>query len=386
MPRPSHSPSFSSSSSSLSTISTPSLSQSGPRRKSTQKLKRWFSTHLPSTSHPDPNHQHYDYTPHDPSTGYKPSNPTTETDLSHPSSFTNPPSPPAINIIDPKYSCNASYNQDYAHAYGYETDDNDSLPHRLFSRGHIRGPTYQDERDSHRRSRHYYDQQQQQEQRRQSRREEDLAFTDNYAAFCRAFTSSPPPPPPPPLQPPPGTGTVTGVVDLDQSQTQLPPQHMDSRPLPCVPPSNPWDTESDTQVVGAQDPDSEPMNHPSSASGSASKPASADHHHHHHHSTPSRALSQARSYGGQSQIRFLPVGAHGYHPASWALPRPPSPPPGILTPERYEEMQRRAFEEIQEDKEKGMGDRKDKKRGWLTWCVPIRMWAWPWGRAKRVAS
>ncbi|KAL4787298.1 hypothetical protein BJX76DRAFT_19693 [Aspergillus varians] len=79
---------------------------------------------------------------------------------------------------------------------------------------------------------------------------------------------------------------------------------------------------------------------------------------------------------GASQIDFLPVGAHGYDPASWVLPRPPSPPPGILTPARYGEIQR------QQQREKLEEDKQKRKRGYLRWCMSVSVSWWPWARAK----
>ncbi|KAL4752728.1 hypothetical protein BDW72DRAFT_57995 [Aspergillus terricola var. indicus] len=67
-----------------------------------------------------------------------------------------------------------------------------------------------------------------------------------------------------------------------------------------------------------------------------------------------------------AQISFLPVGAHGYHPASWVLPRPPSPPSGILTPARYEIQQKREMAELEKDRQK-------QRRRLFMWCLPIRI-------------
>ncbi|KAL2870942.1 uncharacterized protein BJX67DRAFT_377564 [Aspergillus lucknowensis] len=124
------------------------------------------------------------------------------------------------------------------------------------------------------------------------------ALSDSYAAYCRAFSSSPPP-----------------DHDLHSGQRAL-------KPLPRLPASTFAEELSTSNVEVDGD-----------------KTAEAG-----------------------TGIRFLPVGAHGYHPASWALPRPPTPPPGILTPRRYEELQRRRTEK----KNDGGG------RRWLTWCPPIR--------------
>ncbi|KAL4734998.1 hypothetical protein BDV11DRAFT_197037 [Aspergillus similis] len=77
-----------------------------------------------------------------------------------------------------------------------------------------------------------------------------------------------------------------------------------------------------------------------------------------------------------TQISFLPVGAHGYHPASWMLPRPPSPPLGILTPARYEIQQMREMAELEKDRQ---------KQRWrlFMWCLPIRISWRPLGRTKQ---
>ncbi|KAL4997918.1 hypothetical protein BDV10DRAFT_79741 [Aspergillus recurvatus] len=87
----------------------------------------------------------------------------------------------------------------------------------------------------------------------------------------------------------------------------------------------------------------------------------------------SLADADATSAERVSQISFLPVGAHGYHPASWVSPRLPSPPPGILTPARYEIQQRQETAKLEKDKQK-------RKRRLSTWCLPIRFLWWPWGR------
>ncbi|KAL4820463.1 hypothetical protein BDW67DRAFT_95484 [Aspergillus spinulosporus] len=76
-----------------------------------------------------------------------------------------------------------------------------------------------------------------------------------------------------------------------------------------------------------------------------------------------------------AQISFLPVGAHGYHPAPWMLPRPPSPPLGILTPARYEIQQKREMAEREKDRQK-------QRRRLFKWCLPIRVSWGPLGRTK----
>ncbi|KAL3460290.1 hypothetical protein BJX64DRAFT_263563 [Aspergillus heterothallicus] len=182
-------------------------------------------------------------------------------------------------------------------------------------------------------------------------------LSDSYAAYCRAFTSSPS------------------------------PEHLQRQkrtPLPRLPAST--DTPDDALEIETPEIERTEMNLTSSAAaehyaalppggfGQPGEPFAIG-------STIASAAeatsATATSAASAPAIRFLPVGAHGYLPATWALPRPPTPPPGILTPARYEEMQRRAEEEERE--------RKDKKReegGLLTWCLPIRMsWA-PWGRPK----
>ncbi|KAL6230791.1 hypothetical protein BDW75DRAFT_58042 [Aspergillus navahoensis] len=85
--------------------------------------------------------------------------------------------------------------------------------------------------------------------------------------------------------------------------------------------------------------------------------------------------SDAASVVHVSQISFLPVGAHGYQPASWVLPRPPSPPPGILTPARYEIQQQQEMAKLEKNKQR-------RTRRLFTWCLPIRFSWWPWGQIK----
>ncbi|KAL3474576.1 hypothetical protein BJX99DRAFT_260174 [Aspergillus californicus] len=138
--------------------------------------------------------------------------------------------------------------------------------------------------------------------------EDDLNLSDSYAAYCREFTSSP----------------VPGALHFHRNPT----------PLPRLPESTFYEEY--------------PEQNPAA------------------HLNPTPA-------GSGPGIRFLPVGAHGYDPASCTLPRPPpTPPPGILTPARYDEFQRQQ----EQDKEE-----KDKKTRW-TWCLPIRMSWLPWGRAR----
>ncbi|KAI9376204.1 hypothetical protein BJX61DRAFT_444789 [Aspergillus egyptiacus] len=150
-------------------------------------------------------------------------------------------------------------------------------------------------------------------------RERQDPLSDSYAAYCRAFTSSPPPAP-------------AGPIHL-QSESGSNPEFARSphnpTPLPWLPQSSFYEEYPP------------PRENPSSAS--------------------------------EKEIGFLPIGAHGYHPASWGLPRPPTPPPGILTPERYAQMQQQCMGEREE---------RDKKTGKLTRCLAIRVPWLPWGRAK----
>ncbi|KAL4810902.1 hypothetical protein BDV18DRAFT_128209 [Aspergillus unguis] len=164
--------------------------------------------------------------------------------------------------------------------------------------------------------------------------DEDLILSDNYAAYCRAFTSSPTSPfnniPVLPLPRFPSfaeTGaepeSVFGNDNQDQNQVQ---------------------GQGQDQIQGSSTVNCLDMN---------------------------RDLDSAQD---ASQIGFLPIGAHGYQPASWVAPNPnpPSPPPGILTPARYEEIQQRRMIEMLR------GDQK-RKQGPL-WCIPIRTSWWPWPR------
>ncbi|KAL2814490.1 hypothetical protein BJX63DRAFT_431390 [Aspergillus granulosus] len=171
-------------------------------------------------------------------------------------------------------------------------------------------------------------------------------LSDSYAAYCREFTSSPSP------------------EHQRQKRTPLPR-------LPASTSSFPGDEnglgiEPETHRTSAPEHSNSPDFEPGSTFAIRGANASAA------EATPATTTHAA----SVPTIRFLPVGAHGYQPASWALPRPPTPPPGILTPARYEEMQRRAAEEERE--------KKDKKRegGLLTWCLPIRVSWLPWGRPK----
>ncbi|KAL5334475.1 hypothetical protein BJX70DRAFT_16909 [Aspergillus crustosus] len=357
MPRSIRSPSFSfsssSSSSSLSTTTTTSLSHARNTRTSTQKLKHWFSSHLHSPAPQDAAPHHHTGNNNGYTTPtYKSSNPETDTDLSHPSSSSARRVPP--DLIAATVPDLNSLNYDYNYNYNDDHDHESASPHRIFTNSHR--PTYQAERDLQRRHRRQLQRRQQQQSER-----EDLALSDNYAAYCRAFTSSPPP-------------------SLDPNQAPSP-----RKPLPYLPPSEPWATEADGDGgAGAEakaraetqthvpHPEMNLFPPPGSGSAPASPPAPA----------PGYGYNHGRAQSS-SQIRFLPIGAHGYHPANWALPSPPSPPPGILTPDRYEEIQRQQVQENNEKQEK-VKERSDKQtRGWLTWCMPIRFALWPWGRAKR---
>ncbi|KAL4950190.1 hypothetical protein BDW69DRAFT_187603 [Aspergillus filifer] len=158
--------------------------------------------------------------------------------------------------------------------------------------------------------------------------EDDLTLSDNYAAYCRAFTASP--------------------TLFHRSQ---------ARPLPCLPPSDP-ESYDDFQK-GGSNPNADPAydNHQSRESTSDA------------HLNPYMSTQ-----ADESQIGFLPVGAHGYHPAQWG--RVPSPPPGILTPARYEAIQMLERERMETEKMK-------RRKRFPTWCMPIRLSVWPWGRSKQ---
>ncbi|KAL4797675.1 hypothetical protein BDV19DRAFT_387104 [Aspergillus venezuelensis] len=160
------------------------------------------------------------------------------------------------------------------------------------------------------------------EEEEEESEEDDLTLSDNYAAYCRAFTASP--------------------ALFHRSQ-----------PLPYLPPSDPesWDNLQKGASYTAYD------NHQLGESSSDA-----------HLNTVVRAQADG------SQIGFLPVGAHGYHPAQWG--RVPSPPPGILTPARYEAIQMLERERMEIEKMK-------RKKRFPTWCMPIRLFVWPWGRSKQ---
>ncbi|KAL4922889.1 hypothetical protein BDW62DRAFT_171953 [Aspergillus aurantiobrunneus] len=279
MPRSFPSRSFSSSSLSSSSSSSSSTqpSRSISRTPSTHRLKRWLSSHLlPRQDHPAYHHHHH-HNHHDQnhSQNNSHSNVVTKspnTDIisqSQPSSTTQVPAEQALS--QPRFA-----GFDYNYEYDHESDFQ------------YHAGNQQDEVDAD--------------------REEDIVLSDNYAAYCRAFTSSP---------------TLCRDSPL-------------ALPLPRFPPSDSWEE----------------------------------------HQGPAGPDANHASVEDVSRMHFLPVGAHGYHPAPWVLPRPLSPPPGILTPARYEEIQqRRARERLEKDKEK-------RRRGKVMWCIPIRASWWPWARAR----
>ncbi|KAL2854435.1 hypothetical protein BJY01DRAFT_30410 [Aspergillus pseudoustus] len=187
-------------------------------------------------------------------------------------------------------------------------------------------------------------------------------LSDSYAAYCRAFTSSPSP---------------------DRQQKRIPlPRLPTSTDTDGFEPIRETETETGAKTIIQEKRSPTELSHPHYSPSRdfergpqfiiGSTIASAA------EATPATASTSAAAAASAPPIRFLPVGAHGYQPASWALPRPPTPPPGILTPARYEEMQRRAEEEM----EREMKDKKNWEGGLLTWCLPIRASWVPWGRPK----
>ncbi|KAL3492239.1 hypothetical protein BJX62DRAFT_203474 [Aspergillus germanicus] len=318
--------STSSSSSSLSSFSTQTRSRSRKQTPSTQtlKLKRWFSSHLPSPRNPP-----------DSTTVTATSNTTTATTTAN---TLLPDNIPATNAGNSKLSRTSLASQSQsqsASSLGIKPHQHDTnyISNPEYNNNNFL-TTYPDERTIH-------------IQNEYTSLNDPLS--DSYAAYCRAFTSSPSP--------------------EHQRQKRI--------PLPRLPASSPDDDadnnleiETEFQRQGIErtgTAEHELELGPQFAIGSAIASAAE---------TSLSVQDQAAPPSASPAIRFLPIGAHGYLPASWALPRPPAPPPGVVTPERYQEMQQRAEEEREREK-------KDKREGGRsTWCLPIRVsWA-PWGRPK----
>ncbi|KAL4911042.1 hypothetical protein BDW74DRAFT_142328 [Aspergillus multicolor] len=311
LPHSTSSRSFSSSSFSTTTSeSAPSSSAIPVRTPSTLRLKRWLSTHLQlplprqGSGHDTDttlNHDLPHYTLENNAAKASNTNTNTDTDFSQsdsqPSSTIKIPHDLSLSISASQHHF-TDFDYDYENpASGYGSGYGLDGPHR--HRVHRHNQYVADLGNGSQAGRFG----------NADEEEEDLVLADNYAAFCRAFTSSP--------------------VHFHNTP---------ARPLPRLPTSETW---ADYQNSLA--------------------PETID-------APPERV----------SQISFLPLGAHGYHPSSWVLPRPPSPPPGILTPARYEIQQQREMEKLEKDKQK-------RKRQHLTRCLPIRFSWWPWSRAHHVA-
>ncbi|KAL2827193.1 hypothetical protein BDW59DRAFT_144395 [Aspergillus cavernicola] len=281
----SSSSSFSTTTSTFSTFSAPapapahrtSTSRSGSRSQShlslskspsTLKLKQWFASHL--SSRLDSNNTYHDNHNNKLSIPITETETETSTEIAIKNSTTTTPRSSETTHIHTHVN---------NHPYLDFDQNNDTY-----------NPSSEHSRDEY--SRDFS---------REREREREDPLSDDYAAYCRAFTSSPIP---------------------------FHHQQREPTPLPRLPQSTFYE------------------DHPSLEQNPA---------------------------GAEPGILFLPVGAHGYDPASWALPRPPTPPPGILTPARYEEIQRREKEDQDRDKQ---------KEGRLTWCLRIRVSWLPWGRAK----
>ncbi|KAL2859007.1 hypothetical protein BJX68DRAFT_144800 [Aspergillus pseudodeflectus] len=318
--------STSSSSSSLYSFSTQTPPRSGSRKQgpSTQKLKlkRWFSSHLLSPRQPS-----------DPTTVTATSNTTTATTTANTLIPDNIPTTTAQSSkLSRKSSASQSHSQSSS-SLGIKPHQDPICNHNP-EHNYNNPISYRDERTIHIQTEYT---------------SPNDPLSDSYAAFCRAFTSSPSP--------------------EHQRQKRI--------PLPRLPASSPdndnleIETETEFQRQGiertAGTAEHELGSGAPFATGSAIASAAE---------TSLSVRDDRAAPSASPAIRFLPVGAHGYLPAGWALPRPPTPPPGILTPERYQEMQRTAEEEKENEK-------KDKRDGGrLTWCLPIRVsWA-PWGRPK----
>ncbi|KAJ0419454.1 hypothetical protein BJY00DRAFT_286102 [Aspergillus carlsbadensis] len=334
-----HRESFSStsSSSSLSSFSTQTQSRSRKQTPSTQKLKlkRWFSSHLLSPRQAS-----------DSTTLTATSNTTTATTTTNTLLPDNIPT--TNNDVNLKLSRTSSASQSQSQSQSQSVSSLGLKPHQ--------DPIYNSNPEYDYNYNYYNNPAPVRNERTIHLQTEYTSandpLSDSYAAYCRAFTSSPSP----------------------EYQRQK------RTPLPRLPASSPdddiidHDLEIETEIQRRGIERTGTAEHelglgPQFAIGSAVASAAET----------SLSVQQGQAAPSASPaIRFLPVGAHGYLPASWALPRPPTPPPGILTPERYQEMQRRAEEDREREREK-----KDKREGnGLTWCLPIRVsWA-PWGRPK----
>ncbi|KAL4937587.1 hypothetical protein BDV06DRAFT_202577 [Aspergillus oleicola] len=291
--------SLSSFSSSSSITSSLTASTAIARRSSTHRLKRWLSTRLlPTTRQDTPtNHtrnrnSHYDVYNRKVSCAYTDShrNSTSQLDSQLDSTSKIP------NETEQEHEHSLTHNQFRSFDYDYE----------YINTYNNHPPTDPEAEATEREA------------------EGDLALSDNYAAYCRAFTASP---------------------------TLFRPAQ--ARPLPSFPQSESWD---DLQQNREANPNAD-HDYDTQQTGSDA------------HLNP-----DIRAQADGSQIGFLPIGAHGYHPAEWT--RAPSPPPGILTPARYEAIQMREREKIESKKMK-------RKRRFPTWCMPIRLFLWPWDRTKQ---
>ncbi|KAL3450029.1 hypothetical protein BJX65DRAFT_21550 [Aspergillus insuetus] len=325
--------STSSSTSSLSSFSTQTRSRSSRKQNpSTQtlKLKRWFSSHLLSPRQVS-----------DSTTVTATSNTTTATTTANTLLPDNIPTTDARNSKLSRTSSASQSLSQSASSLGIKPHQHDtnyiSNPEYNYNNNNNNLTPYRDERTIHIQTEYT---------------SLNDPLSDSYAAYCRAFTSSPSP--------------------EHQRQKRI--------PLPRLPASSPDNDDDDDnnnleieaefqrqRVERTGTAEHELGLGPQSAIGSAIASAAE---------TSLSVQDPAAPPSALPAIRFLPIGAHGYLPASWALPRPPTPPPGVVTPGRYQEMQRRAEEEREREK-------KDKREGGrLTWCLPIRVsWA-PWGRPK----
>lgn len=291
MPRSFCSRSFSSSSFSTSTSSSfssdPVSGRSPSRTPSTHKLKRWLSSHLLRRPSPDLDFTHHYH--HRINNSDKWSNSSIICHAQQ--SSTIQAAPDQAGFIGQLRFTNFYYDHEYP---DYESFDDS-----------------QDQAQRHPRSHQHLQQEQDGDEikaeEEEEERKKDLALRDNYAAFCRAFTSSP-------------------VHCLN-----IPRQ-----PLPRLPQSTPCEEYED-------------------------------------HVDPAKNLPSAEDV---SQILSLPVGAYGYHPTSWTLPRAPSPPPGILTPGRYEEIQQ------QQRRDESLWHKKKRRKGTFMRCMSARTSWWPWARKK----
>ncbi len=282
MPRSFSSSSFSTSTSS-SLSSDPVSGRSISRTPSTHKLKRWLSAHLLRRLNTDLDFTHHYH--------HRMNNSKWSNSHSQQSSTIQVLPDQAGFIGQPRFT---------RFYYDHEYPDDESLNGgQAGAQRHTRSHQQQDGDGDEIKV--------EEEMEEEEERKKDIALCDNYAAFCRAFTSSP-----------------------------VHCRNIPRQPLPRLPQSTPYE---------------EYENH----DGQDKNPASAE---------------------DMSQMLFLPVGAHGYNPASWTLPRAPSPPPGILTPGRYEEIQQ------QRKSEESLRHKKKRGKGTFTWCMPARTSWWPWARKR----